>query len=136
MLVLSGACDPRQLSLEGTPENLQWFRLNNSATHSFVKHHFNDEDQTNYAGDIFDIHGLEHSRVLVVIGPGLYLDDNGKVAVNRSMVRKINTSSALPDEEITELIKNTYRVLLTRGMEECSIYCCDERLRQYFLKQQ
>ncbi len=135
VLVLSGACDPRQLSLEGTPESLQWFRLNNSASHSFVKHHFNDEDQTNFAGDIFDIHGLEHSRVLVVIGPDLYLDDNGKVAVNRSMVRKINASSSLPDEEITELIKNTYRVLLTRGMEECSIYCCDERLRQYFLQQ-
>lgn len=135
VLVLSGACDPRQLSLEGTPESLQWFRLNNSASHSFVKHHFNDEDQTNFAGDIFDIHGLEHSRVLVIIGPDLYLDDNGKVAVNRSMVRKINASSSLPDEEITELIKNTYRVLLTRGMEECSIYCCDDRLRQYFMDQ-
>ena len=133
VLVLSGACDPTQISLEGTPESLQWFRPNNSASHSFVKHHYNDEDRTNFAGDIFDIHGLEHNRVLVLIGPDLYLDDSGKVAVNRSMVRRINTSPTVPDKEITGLIKNTYRVLLTRGMEECCIYCCDDKLRQYFL---
>jgi len=34
-----------------------------------------------------------------------------------------------------ELIKNTYRTLMTRGMKGCYIYCTDDNLRDY-LKQQ
>ena len=135
VLVLSGACDRTAFSPGSIREILEWFPDANNASRSFIKHHFDASVQTNYAGKIFDIHGLEHGRVLVIIGPDLYLDDNGKVVVNRSMVRSFRAYSSLPDEEVTELIKNTYRVLLTRGMEECSIYCCDDRLRQYFLEQ-
>ncbi len=30
-----------------------------------------------------------------------------------------------------ELIKNTYRTLLSRGMNGCYIYCCDNQLQDY-----
>lgn len=30
-----------------------------------------------------------------------------------------------------EIIKNTYRTLMTRGMKGCYIYCTDEGLREY-----
>ncbi len=30
-----------------------------------------------------------------------------------------------------ELIKNTYRTLMTRGMKGCYIYCCDDELQAY-----
>ena len=30
-----------------------------------------------------------------------------------------------------ELIRNTYRVLMTRGMKGCYVYCTDEKLREY-----
>ena len=133
--MLISVCDPSQVFSKVSPWKLKWFGASDNASRSFVMHHFDDESQINLAGKIFDIHGLEHGRILVIIGPDLYLDDSGKVAVNRSMVRSSWAYSALTDEEITQLVKNIYRVLLTRGMEECSIYCCDDRLRQYFLDQ-
>ena len=33
----------------------------------------------------------------------------------------------------TDLVKNTYRVLLTRGMKGCSVHFLDEDTRSYFL---
>ena len=33
-----------------------------------------------------------------------------------------------------EIIRNTYRTLLTRGMKGCYIYCTDEKLREYLKK--
>ena len=34
-------------------------------------------------------------------------------------------------ETAEELIKNTYRTLMTRGMKGCYLYCCDEELQEY-----
>jgi DUF2075 family protein len=34
-------------------------------------------------------------------------------------------------ETAEELIKNTYRTLLSRGMKGCYIYCCDDELQEY-----
>ena len=34
-------------------------------------------------------------------------------------------------EKADELIKNTYRVLITRGMKGCYIYCTDKKLSEY-----
>ena len=34
-----------------------------------------------------------------------------------------------------EIIKNTYRTLMTRGMKGCYIYCVDKELREYLKKQ-
>ena len=33
-----------------------------------------------------------------------------------------------------EIIKNTYRTLMTRGMKGCYVYCTDAALAQYFKK--
>ena len=33
-----------------------------------------------------------------------------------------------------EIIKNTYRKLMTRGMKGCYVYCTDNALAQYFKK--
>ena len=30
-----------------------------------------------------------------------------------------------------EIIKNTYRTLMTRGMKGCYVYCVDDRLAEY-----
>ena len=30
-----------------------------------------------------------------------------------------------------EIIKNTYRTLMTRGMKGCYVYCVDENLSEY-----
>ena len=33
-----------------------------------------------------------------------------------------------------EIIKNTYRTLMTRGMKGCYIYCVDQKLQEYIKK--
>ena len=33
--------------------------------------------------------------------------------------------------EADEIIKNTYRTLMTRGMKGCYVYCCDQALADY-----
>ena len=42
---------------------------------------------------------------------------------------KKNSAEAL--EIADEIIKNTYRTLMTRGMKGCYIYCEDIRLQSY-----
>ncbi len=37
-------------------------------------------------------------------------------------------------KEADEIIKNTYRTLMTRGMKGCYVYCTDSKLSEY-LKQ-
>ena len=34
-------------------------------------------------------------------------------------------------KEADEIIKNTYRTLMTRGMKGCYIYCTDQKLADY-----
>ncbi len=38
------------------------------------------------------------------------------------------------NKEFTRLIKNIYKVLLTRGQKGTYIYICDNKLREYFKK--
>lgn len=35
-------------------------------------------------------------------------------------------------KEADEIIKNTYRTLMTRGMKGCYVYCTDSQLSDYF----
>ena len=32
------------------------------------------------------------------------------------------------------IIKNTYRTLMTRGMKGCYVYCANDELKEYFKK--
>ena len=38
------------------------------------------------------------------------------------------------NELADEIIRNTYRTLLTRGMKGCYVYCTDDGLRGYLKK--
>ena len=48
--------------------------------------------------------------------------------MTEDMKYKINSANAIA----TQLIKNAYRVLLTRGSKGCFIYCVDKNLQSYF----
>jgi DUF2075 family protein len=52
------------------------------------------------------------------------------------MNRKISHDSVVkksPEEEFVNLVKQTYRVLLTRGMKGCYVYLEDAATREFFL---
>ena len=55
---------------------------------------------------------------------------------NRNAISKDDKTSGIrlkstSDEEADKLIRRTYKVLLTRGIKGCYIYCEDEALRNY-----
>lgn len=99
------------------------------------------ETSVKEVGCIHTSQGLEFDYVGVIIGEDLrYEDDkivtdfNKRAKSDQSLrgikkVYKENPEAAL--EKADELIKNTYRTLLSRGMKGCYIYCVDEALGKY-----
>jgi len=102
------------------------------------------ESSVNEAGCIHTTQGLEFDYVGVIIGDDLRYED-GKVIADpskrASSDKSINGYKKLlkenPEEAKVrgdEIIKNTYRTLMTRGMKGCYIYCTDAGLREYLKK--
>jgi len=100
------------------------------------------ENSINEIGCIHTCQGLELDYVGVIIGPDLKFD-NGEITTDiyaRSRmdqsIRGIKKMIKEQPEEAFELarkiIVNTYRVLMTRGMKGCYIYCADKELSNYF----
>lgn len=51
-------------------------------------------------------------------------------------IKKMYKENKMTAREISDtIIKNTYRVLLTRGIKGCYIYCVDKKLNDYIKKQ-
>lgn len=95
-------------------------------------------------GCIHTSQGLELDYAGVIIGPDLIIR-NGRVITDIS--KRANTDKSIfgfkklqeedPDyaEALADMIiKNTYRVLMTRGMKGCFLYCTDDGTREYFRK--
>ena len=86
-------------------------------------------------GCIHTCQGMEFDYVGVFIGKDLYYKD-GHVQTNRNAISKDDKTSGIrlkstSNEEADKLIRRTYKVLLTRGIKGCYIYCEDEALRNY-----
>jgi len=100
-----------------------------------------DEGSIDEVGCIHTCQGLEFEYVGVIIGPDLRLEDGELVTDFRerstqdqsiSGMKKMSREDPEGAERLAdELIKNTYRTLLTRGMQGCYIYCCDDELQEY-----
>ena len=101
-----------------------------------------DENSVNEVGSIHTCQGLEFDYVGVIIGKDLKYR-NGKVVTDfneRSKddktlwgIKKMSKENPQKAYQIAdEVIKNTYRTLMTRGMKGCYVYCVDEELQKYF----
>jgi len=92
------------------------------------------EDGVNQIGCVHTTQGLEFDYVGVIIGYDLkfdpermtiyadyeeYKDKSGKRGL------KYNPS------KLAELVKNVYRILISRGMKGCYLYCRDKNLQEY-----
>lgn len=100
-----------------------------------------DPDSVNEIGCIHTSQGLEFDYIGVIIGNDLRYEDNKIVtdvterAKTDQSIKGIN-KIAQEDENkakkiADELIKNTYKTLMTRGQKGCYIYCVDKALAQY-----
>ncbi len=85
-------------------------------------------------GCIHTVQGMEFDYVGVIIGKDLIYRD-GHVCTDKNAISKDDRTSKIrqcKDDALAEkLIKNTYKVLLTRGQKGCFVYCEDEALREY-----
>lgn len=95
----------------------------------------------NEVGCIHTSQGLEFDYVGVIIGDDMRFE-NGHVITDFSKRARTDQSlkgikklyKEMPEEakrRADEIIKNTYRTLLTRGMKGCYIYCTDQGLAEY-----
>ncbi len=100
-----------------------------------------DEDSVNEIGCIHTSQGLEFDYAGVIIGDDMRYEDGHIVT---DFTKRAKTDQSLkgikklykenPDlaiKEADEIIKNTYRTLMTRGMKGCYVYCTDKNLADY-----
>ena len=98
-------------------------------------------DSVHEAGCIHTSQGLEFDYVGVIIGDDMRYE-NGEIITDYSKraktdqsmkgikgIAKNNPQEA--DRLADEIIKNTYRTLMTRGMKGCYVYCTDSKLSEY-----
>lgn len=112
----------------------QW-NLDNDLTWSI------SEGSVDQIGCIHTCQGLEFDYVGVIIGPDLCYRD-GKVKVDPSKRAKddftirgykemMKNDPEGTKKLISQIIKNTYRTLMSRGMKGCYLYIMDEPLKEY-----
>lgn len=93
----------------------------------------NDPDSIEEVGCIHTCQGLDMNYCGVIIGKDLTYDGE-KIVFNKNANAKTDTFSGIrkADDELAErLIRNTYNVLLTRGMCGTYVYCEDKALSEY-----
>lgn len=101
-----------------------------------------DENSVNEIGCIHTSQGLEFDYVGVIIGEDMRFDGehivtdfNMRASKDRSIfgIKKMHEEDSLRADKLAdEIIKNTYRTLMTRGMKGCYVYCEDMLLQSYF----
>lgn len=100
-----------------------------------------DEDSVNEVGCIHTSQGLEFDYAGVIIGDDMRFE-NGHIVTD--FTKRAKTDQSLKGikklykenpqyalKEADEIIKNTYRTLMTRGMKGCYVYCTDSNLAHY-----
>ncbi len=99
----------------------------------------------NEAGCIHTVQGLEFDYVGVIIGDDMRYEnshivtDYTKRAKSDNSLKGISKIAKERGEAVAKkiadnLIKNTYRTLMTRGMKGCYVYCTDSNLSEYLEK--
>ena len=89
-------------------------------------------------GCIHTAQGLEFDYVGVIIGKDLRYDRNQNLIIaDKTKISSDDKSSGIRSAGVAlanQLIKNTYKTLLTRGQKGCYIYCEDKSLAEYIRK--
>ena len=105
------------------------------------------ENSINEVGCIHTCQGLEFDYVGVIIGEDMIVK-NGMIVTQPEARDKVDANKTLRgykkmvrdgDSSVAEkvkimadeIIRNTYKVLFTRGQKGCYVYCCNEELAEY-----
>jgi DUF2075 family protein len=101
------------------------------------------ENSVKQIGCIHTCQGLELDYIGVIIGDdfvirdGVAVTDAAKRSSNDRSIRGYKTKLKKEPETArqlaNEIIKNTYRTLMTRGQKGCYLFCTDSETREYFV---
>lgn len=80
-------------------------------------------------GCVYTAQGFEYDWSGVIMGPDLVWRTDRWV-VDRTASKDPSFTKATPDEDIDRLVRNTYKVLLTRGMIGTIVYSTDPETRE------
>ena len=136
--VSSGKDDPDVHDIKIGDFEMSW-NLGNTDTWAI------DPLSVEQAGCIHTCQGLEFDYVGVIVGPDLRFE-NGRVVTDvskrastdqsvRGIKKMLKENPAKAKKLADEIIRNTYRTLMTRGMKGCFVWCCDPLLNEYLKKQ-
>lgn len=92
-----------------------------------------DETQYDRIGSIHTIQGVDMDYAGVIIGKDIVYRD-GEIQFikeNNAMSDRASGIRTATDEEAAEMIRNTYKVLLTRAIYGTYVYCEDKQLNEY-----
>ena len=83
-------------------------------------------------GCVYTAQGFEYEWSGVILGPDLVARD-GRLVTDRDEFKDPNFRSrkTVPDEEADRLIRNTYKVLMTRGMRGTVLFATDPATRAF-----
>jgi uncharacterized protein len=83
-------------------------------------------------GCVYTAQGFEYEWSGVIIGPD-FVARNGRLVTDRDEFKDPNFRSrkAVSDAEADRLIRNTYKVLMTRGMRGTILYAADPETRAF-----
>ena len=85
-------------------------------------------------GCVYTAQGFEFDYVGVIFGPDLvYRPMDGGWVGQRDQSSDRVVRRGVTDQEFTDFVKSTYRVLLTRGLRGCYVYFMDAPTRDFFL---
>lgn len=93
----------------------------------------NSSNSSNEIGCIHTVQGHDLNYCGVIIGNDLVMK-NGKILYNSDEYKDPAKDVNLTNEEMLNYIINTYKVLMTRGIQGTYVYVCDENLREYLKK--
>ena len=125
--------DVHDVTIPGTGFGMSW-NLSSTGTWAI------DEGSINEIGCIHTCQGLEFDYVGVIIGDDMRYED-GEVVTDASKraktdqsLRGLKSAHSDPVEArrvADRIIKNTYKVLMTRGMKGCYVYCTDKGMAEH-----
>jgi hypothetical protein len=93
-----------------------------------------DPNGIDQVGCVYTAQGFEFDYVGVIFGKDLvYRPGVGWVGQPDQSQDRVVRQQNVPREEFTRYVKNTYRVLLTRGLRGCFVHFLDSQTRDFFL---
>ena len=79
----------------------------------------------NQVGCVYTAQGFEFDYVGVIIGRDLRWDTDSEEWIGDPSESRDRSVKSAPRDRFTDLVKRTYRVLLTRGMKGCYVHFAD-----------